>query len=507
MKAPAPFILILLLGCLPLLLCAASRAGFPGEGLQLFVPGESTDQQADRAFAEQRMAKLIRQFEQENQLSQRSRKKAIELIHETVQDQFLRQYDPTAEFVDLFRNGRYNQATAAALYAMVLEFYRIPHLIRGELWEVYVVADPDKRKKRLSAPAGVRRSDLREQAFIGDYVQLLRQLGITGPGQSATPQHEVFRQYYFGSEESLSLSQLAAFVHYQQAQAAYKARRYHLVLEHLDHAAAQAPRPLFEVIRQATLYQLASQGEGGNRKALFYLFELWRQQPEAVLRNEVLRRFVTVADESLFSGQREAVRLDSLYGYMLDKTSADPDLQHRIQEIYFMKKARYHALHNEPEAVRVYLDSLYLYRPDDEHVKELLGNLLVWSLRRGLAPEEGMARMRELSDRYPFLPADDSFRDLDLQYRADHIRLVFDAGQATEGGQLLREFEQLLQRYGPTPNDHLWILTAYLAASNHYYRLQDFSTALQLLQRANALIPGNPYLEHRVEMLRDYYPK
>ena len=68
----------------------------------------------------------------------------------------------------------------------------------------------------------------------------------------------------------------------------------------------------------------------------------------------------------------------------------------------------------------------------------------------------------------------------------------------------VKHFEQLLALYGQTPRHRLWIRTAYISSSNYYFRAADYVSARYYIDRANILAPGDPYLEHRREVLARY---
>lgn len=96
-------------------------------------------------------------------------------------------------------------------------------------------------------------------------------------------------------------------------------------------------------------------------------------------------------------------------------------------------------------------------------------------------------------------------QDLELFYSAERIRYYFDQDNEGAGIQYLTLFENLISQYGKTERIDQWIKTAYIAASNYYYRMNEFQKARQMTQNAAQLLPNDAYFQHRIELL-NFYP-
>lgn len=489
---------ILVCALLPLSLPAAELV----DQLQLFLPGTTTSDRAGRAFVERQLQHLIRQLEISG-IQKRSVKKSVPYLRQQVEARFFKQVAEDADLLTMTQTGNFNQTSAAAIYALLLEHFDIPYQIRADLWEVYVIADPIGEHLPLFPPGNRQRIAPREKAFVRDYLQLLRNLAIPSEADWQRPEMELFQKYYFGSDERMSLSQLAAFAHYQQALRAYERKAYPQTLDHLRLADQLSVRPAFDVLRRATIYQLADRGQGDSRESLFYLFELRREHSGEDFQAEIRRRFERVVEEQL--RQRHNPRaLDSVYAIVCARTSGDARLRTLLGETYCRQRIRYHADRQETQEVLRFVDSLYRYRPDDVALQEILAAEVVKPLTTERDYRLGLPRTEQALQRYPFLRQHPLFCDMDLHYRAERIRAVYDADDARQGQQYLNEFAQLLMRYPVTERRSSWIVTAYLAASNYHFRRGEYRAAEAVLERAYALAPQDHYLLHRLELLKNY---
>jgi tetratricopeptide (TPR) repeat protein len=153
-----------------------------------------------------------------------------------------------------------------------------------------------------------------------------------------------------------------------------------------------------------------------------------------------------------------------------------------------------------------FMDSLYRYQPNNTAVQEVLAGMLVWSLRNSEREfSRGLDGINLYSRRYPFLHQNELFQDRHLLYQAERVRYYFDQDDLVKGGNYFEEFKRLLTTSRSAPRRNSWILTAYLAASNYYFRQGDYSQAFDLIQQARREAPDDPYLDHRAGVLRNYF--
>lgn len=470
--------------------------------LEYFFPGNMVSQQAARDYAQQQLRAAFSRLENEG-LRRKPSAKSLEIIRDYVRQHFLRGYRDYASFADLFRHGHYDRATATAIYALFLDYFDLPHKIEADLWEVVPIVEVDGTRTALVAPVRRLRVEAREQGFVRNYLSLLRAVDLLPPEAWTQPEAEIFERYYLPRKMEMTLPQLASFLHYLQALRAYRDQQYLETINQLDFAQGLASLPVYAILRRATSLQLANKGQSESRESLFHLFKLWEQTPTELFEVELINRFSRATDDYLFQ-RRQPAELDSLYQYFKSHTTQDPRLHEQLQDIYYLKRARYHAMMREPSRVMTYMDSLYQIRPDDTNVHNVLAGFLVWSLRSEHNYAAGLDLVDEYREKYPFLVQHPYFKDLDLSFRAERIRYFFDNDQPNEGHRYLNEFESLLAVYGRTPRSDSWITTAYLAASGYYYRRKEYASALQWIERGYALAPTDPYLDHRTWLLRMY---
>ena len=250
----------------------------------------------------------------------------------------------------------------------------------------------------------------------------------------------------------------------------------------LDKARNDQLDPKLDLVRYAVLYQQAGKAEKDSLQ-LVPLFALYRLNPTQEISKELVLKFARLAEYYLLK-KGNLKRFETLYAdYQVLFADNLLSLQ-QLKEIYFIEMAQYSAMHSELNYLIMYLDSLDTYRPGDPQIQKILTPLLLQSIKRPADPGKAMEIMELYSKDFPFLLNNPNFKDIELNYQAERIRLAFDAGNEIQAKQYLEDFEKLMARSGFTPRIKLWITTAYYSASSYYFRNRDYPNARWHVWRA-----------------------
>ena len=216
--------------CLPIVILAAhSPTELPRTNLatklEVLIPGGTVTARAERAYLESQFAVLFERLDRAK-VDRGSNKKKIRRLRESLEGTFRRADTPRAGLVNLFREGDYNEASAALLYSLVLDHYAIPYTISIDHWVVRVIADPEGAKELLNKPTGLKLTSLRRKAFAADFVDAVRSLGALTETEQLQPTEVLFERYYFTAAEPVDWVTLVAFMHYRQSLYAFVDKNY-----------------------------------------------------------------------------------------------------------------------------------------------------------------------------------------------------------------------------------------------------------------------------------------
>ncbi|MFT4750628.1 MAG: hypothetical protein ACI819_001066, partial [Neolewinella sp.] len=224
--------------------------------LRLLLPGENPPTVNERQFLYQRVSLLFNQLENDK-IGRKSTKKKIKKISARLEGDFLKTYDPNAQLADAFRNGRYNDATAALITALVFEKFEVAYEGYVNHWEAYLIADPDHHAVEIYQPGHQKHKPTAETAFRRDYLEVLRATLLEDlPNMSTEEVDKLFNRYYYQPGKKLTFGQLTAFLQFRLAQSAYRVKDYLLTVKLLETAISKEERPAFLVLRKAAELQI-----------------------------------------------------------------------------------------------------------------------------------------------------------------------------------------------------------------------------------------------------------
>lgn len=474
------------------------------EQLQLLIPDGDLEYSSTRVYAMEQLQGFFGDLRALN-IERKAPDRAGLMIQELANTRFFKQPHSFAPFTALFKSGEFSNPSSVALYALTLEYFNIPYAIQSDRWTINILVDPaGKAVSLIHSGKAHRRTHQSEEDFVRNYLDLLRASHLLPDVEWRRPDSELFDRYYLPFNDRMTLSQLAGFLHYQQALASYRERKYLLCMDWLERAQRTSAQPAYAVLRRAALLQLANQTKGDNLESLNYLFQLWKETPLDWLGVELLNRLDRLVERE-FIINPNAPDIAAVSAPFLALFHGDTDLLRQVHEIGYLKLARHYARQSKMPDMMSCLDTLYRIRPQDKAIQDVLAGMLVWSLRHEHNASQGMESAYQYRLKYPFLTEHALFRDLDLQFRAEQIRNCFDNKQIEQGRAYLAEFETMAAMYGKTtPRLASWVTTAYASSSYYYFLNKDYITARQLIEKANQLAPGDPYLEDRLAFIRHY---
>jgi len=473
--------------------------------LRLLLPGDDAATVNERHFLYQRISLMFVSLENDK-VARKSTKKKIRRITAAIRRGYLRTYAADARLADAFRTGSYNDATAALLTALAFEHFEVNYEGYVDHWEVHLVADPDKRAEVIYAPAHKKQDEGRRAAFRKDYLEVLRATILEDvPAMSAAEVDKLFERYYYPPGRKLSFGQLSAFLQYRRAQAAYRAGEYQLAVNLLETAMTKEERPAFLVLRKAAELQLkaiiAPEVEGD----IPTLFAQWREMPDnKYLPAAILQHFDEI--QRLLLAEDRLIEADELLADYLGKAPADMSAWTKdMTDLHRYRLLRHHFTNGRPDLARRLAEKLFSQDPENESLKFILGEIIIDELRRKRAKGTEFSKAVEgAAVRYPFIRTQERFADLHLRELAWKVRDDYERDDAFAGAESLSRFRAALIDIAIDEDRSVWTLTAFIAASNYYFRLEDYVQARFFVEEALRYNANDKYLLHRRDLLAKY---
>lgn len=487
------------------LFTASLQADALSNRLRLLLPGENPPTVNERQFLYQRVSLLFNKLENDK-IGRKSTKKKIKKISARLEDDFLKTYDPNAQLADAFRNGRYNDATAVLITALVFEEFGVEYDGYVDHWEAYLIADPDRHGAEIYQPGHQKHQPAAEATFRRDYLEVLRATLLEDlPSMGTEEVDQLFNRYYYDPGNRLTFGQLTAFLQFRRAQSAYRARNYLLTVQILETALSKEERPAFLVLRKAAELQIKAINRPEVEGDIPTLFRQWAEAPDNKYLPAALLQHFDEQQRLLIAESRLGEAADLLSDYLSrapgGKTTWSGEMtrlqQYRLLSHYFLNG-------NVGEARRL-AEKLYADDSENETVKFLLGEIVIDQLRRSRSTGQAFTSAVETAARnFPFIRQQERFTNLFLRELAWKVRDVFAEENGPGGEDALRIFRNSLADIPINESRNLWTLTAFIAASNYYFRTEDYARARFYVEEGLKYNAEDEYLLHRRDLLARY---
>ncbi len=467
---------------------------------RLYLATAAPPDQYQLAYVEMKLQHTFNELDAER-IRKKKLDKQLELIRMTLDQKFFKVFVQESSFEQLFREGAYSAKTYVALWSVVLNHFAIPHQIVLESRDLFLLVGEMPQQEEVRFPSRLV-EQLPPTEHLHEYAYAMRELGLVSKEEfSQKSSEEIFKEHYQYDRRLLSRFELAGLMYYEQAEQEYLDKKYRHVLSTLDKARNLYMTPRYQTLRSAALMQVANDTVVVQAEELAPLFEFYRRNPIPEIKTEVVKRFLFLSKELLEKEDTPDKQL-RLYERFVHLADQDRDLLDQLEEIHYLQMAKFFAQSYQTLGVVNYMDSLYLKRPKDKAIQNILAVLLVRSLGNDRDFENGLSVLKVYRKKYPFLGNMPLFKDLELFYQAEQARFHFSKDQINLARNALLQFETSLVRLGQTPRVNIWLTTVYTSAADYYVRRGEDEEARRMIHRGLSLYPNSAYFKHRAEIGR-----
>ncbi|KAA3636359.1 MAG: hypothetical protein DWQ02_08445 [Bacteroidetes bacterium] len=425
--------------------------------------------------------------------------KTVDLLRQYLEPNFLKKYDPYVSFEQLFKTGTYNDATRAALVALVLQHFQLPFEMRHDGLFISTILKMEGKK----LPVFETPDPSAEVRFQSSYSQLLKDLKMLSPQETEMDDEILFNKFYKDKNGIISPGQLAGNMYYNEALDYYQQKDYIASMNRLQKAQLLYPLPRNGVIRQACMFQLARRINFRTIAGLTDLFNLYKQYPVVEVKHELVSVFTKIADYQIIQKQ-DPDALHPFHRHFSEQLKNDPELMESIDRVYYVKLAHYYAVHNHKDSLVKYIDLIYRQWPNEEAVQNALTGFLMETLHKIGNYEKGIIQLNQFIEKYPFLEYKPEVQDRRLYFHSLRVRHFFENQQEENAIRSMSVFESHLSKYGRVDRVDMWLTTVYASASTYYFQEGDYVKARKMANKALTLMPDNEYFAHRMEVLMQY---
>lgn len=434
---------------------------------------------------------------------QNTRKKAkyIKTIFDRTHTRFLKRYELTSEFYQIFSAGTYNCVTACILYAHIFESLKIPYVIKETPTHVYLVAFPESNQVLVETTNPAEGFSQFSEQYKNSFVQnLLTNKMIDSKEYNSNSMTDLFDKYYFAKDE-VTMRELVGIQYFNEALYSYENKQYVKSIDKAERAYFLYEKPKVKQTLIAMISEYLS----------IKKYEEWKQ---IELLNRLTNLDSIPLSEGLFAEEFKRISYlmvvennqnslyDSVYHYFAENIRSTT-LMNEISYVYNYEKSR--IAYGKGYYLKALENAKSAYRIKPKNADAEL--LLISSFQNVLQNETDVVKMdllvSSLKEDYPTLMKNNIFGGIYLNTLLLKMKKAFDENKAGNGKELMEDVEETIQEKPAYNYNRRLLGTAYSKAGVYYFRRGNSREARRLFNNGLKLAPDDPEIKSRLYYLNN----
>lgn len=359
----------------------------------------------------------------------------IKLVYATLKRNCLQTYAQEEFLSSTLLNGRYNEATASILLAILFDRLHIAYRIIDSYDRMYMIANPGSNEVRLDLndPMLVRLEANSE--FKDDYVKFLHKIGQISDAELSTHSSTELYDKKSKEEHATSLQDLLGVSYYIRARKSLQLGEVDRSLTFVEKAYYLYPTPYIQYCYRGCLWSKLSQMTIGKTTDINYLI---RQYKIGKLTSEETVSEFSVQISRLLSFTDKELLCDSVYGQLKSKIT-DTELNKELDYTYNLMRINQKA----PDFVDIRrLDVAISIKPNIKDLNNYMETLLRICLYKIGSEQVRMDSVLHLTKQLKSATAQENLRSWYYTCLLDLAQEAFKNKRSNEGEKYLQTFEK-----------------------------------------------------------------
>ncbi|HKG06485.1 MAG TPA: hypothetical protein VKB19_08505 [Pedobacter sp.] len=374
--------------------------------------------------------------------------KKLKPVFNQIHAHFLKKYEHTASFDQIFSSGTYQCVNASILYAYILESLKIPYQIKEMPTHVYVVAYPDQFNIMIETTDPTKGyyvpTEKGKETYIKDLIKskYLEQAYVDKTGVD-----KAFNEFFYG-KSNISFKEAVGLLYYNKFVSHAEKQEFADAYSDIYKANVLYPAKKHEFQRVAMLAELI-------RNFKFEQMHEWEaltmlvNSETSVESNDYLKfKFFDAMTSNLFRSSLKA-KNDSVYNFIYANLK-DASLKRDIEDQYLQETARFLYLAGKLDEARDYAEQGVIKNPKNPLMSSMLIDCI---LRKGMSSTGSVQNLKNLdawSSKYDFIKTNVKVRSFYLYNYAFLSATSFEKEQLANGEKYYKLMVTELNSF----NDH-----------------------------------------------------
>lgn len=428
-------------------------------------------------------------------------KKKVKAIFNYIHSNYLKIYEETAIFNDIFKHGAYNCVSASALYSIIFEVFDIPFQIKETPTHIYLVAYPTSFNilvESTNPNTGYYAPDERKKReFINELIQTkyLESSYVNKVGIDFA-----FNEFFF-DKENIPLKKLAAIQYYNQFSLHFNSESYSKALNAIIKASILNPCDLYEYYEKITLGTLLDKSDYmklNDIEMLIRYTNLTNEEYTFRYTKSILANLLSV--QLMQNGKIEYI--EQVYKLMNTKLNSI-DLTSELEELYYVQLSIFYFKKFQAEKSFELAKKAYKINPDNLDLQNLIATHVHNLFSSKNANESLNSEIQKYIDKFPFLDENPSLKTIQAHNHAMLAIKFYTDNMYYQAVKHRHACELILDEYKPIVNEHI-IGELYSAAGAYYVRQTKYIKAKNILDKGLLYSPNNFRINKTMSYVIDY---
>jgi tetratricopeptide (TPR) repeat protein len=429
----------------------------------------------------------------------RKNDKKIKTLYDDFHSSFLRRYELSNRFEDIFHNGTFNSVSGSVLFALAFHELAIPFEVKENDNSIYLVAYPESEKIIVESTSSTGGFITVSREFKEQYAKMLRDQKIISQQEyGSTTANSLYDKYYLGNHENLTFEHLIAIQYINDALFLTSQGKHEEAMVQLEKAYVFMPTERTSYLLLVTSVQAFAAKQAKDEDHAALLGKVSRHKRYGIKHDMIQSDFATAIQEILFDNN-DRQKLERYYE-VLDSMITDHELKQKIafQYHYEIGRAQFNKGHFK-EALPAFEQTLKI-NPSNLDASSLFIRSVAQTIRNSTNSDR-LTVLENYSKVYPLLLDNNFFNEMLTNTYLIEFQNGYQAGKPLEGEKYRSIFEAFVKDHHDIPFDDFLLGQAYSSAAVFYFRKGQNSKAKSIVAKGLEISPQNNDLRMSLRMI------
>lgn len=424
--------------------------------------------------------------------------KKIKTLFDQTHASFLTKYEDVVNFGEIFNNKSFNCVSGSALYALILNDFKIPYVIKESPTHIYVVVNPNGSHIVLeSTLPNVGFIDQSDHYIKNVLDQLIELKLLTQDEVDRVGYRSMYNNYFF-SEDTISIRALASIQYSNEAISYIEEDNNEKAIESIFKA-----QFLYESkSNHYILTTLLGNALNNNKLEDSTEFSQIVEYSNYVHTNSdyIVALYKDKAYEKIFN-EGEIEFVESMTNYFTTHL-LDTSIIEEINFNYNLQKAGYYQAKSEWEKSLEYAEKAYQINPKNVNIENIITVSINNSQMGKQITQKSLDELMGYQKKFSFLEGNSMLINL-LTRQSSYLAIDYlRKKDLAKSKASIKITEELIKKYQDKVNYNEDLLVEYyFHLSEYYYQRDQYSKGSQAIKNGLILFPNNEILKKRRNLL------